>query len=127
MIPRFYQTSAALLLCCGVLACSDSPVSPDAARSASWSTVPGPEASRSHPPVIFVVSQGLFFNTCAVKQSLPLQGDFQLLINARTLFGPGQPGFLNGRWWEDLNGDGIQDQGDHFFLCPLLLPGRLIP
>ena len=127
MIPRFSRTSAALLLSCAVVACSDSPVSPDATRSASWSTVPVPELSRKHPSVIFVVSQGLFFTTCTVKQPLPMQGDFQLLINARTLFGPGQPGFLNGRWWEDLNGDGIQDQGDHFFLCPLLLPGRLTP
>jgi hypothetical protein len=74
-----------------------------------------------------VVSQGLFFTTCALEQRLSMQGEFQLVINGRTLFGPGQPGFLNGRWWEDLNRNGAQDQGDHFFLCPLLLPGRLTP
>ena len=127
MIPRFYRTAAALLLCCVIAACSDSPVSPDATRSASWSTVPATEASRNHPPVIFVINQGLFFTTCAVEQPLPMRGDFQQLINARTLFGPGQPGFLNGRWWEDLNGNGVRDEDDRFFLCPLLLPGRLTP
>ena len=41
--------------------------------------------------------------------------------------GPGQPGYLGGRWWEDTNGDGVQDAADHFFLCPLLPPGRAEP
>lgn len=127
MTQRIYRTSAAVLLCCVVLACSDTPVSPDVVRSAAWGTVPAPGSGGSHPTVIFVVTQGLFFSTCAVKQVLPMHGEFQLLINGQTNFGPGQPGFLDGRWWEDLNGNGIQDQADHFFFCPLLLPGRLIP
>jgi len=35
--------------------------------------------------------------------------------------GDDEPGL---HWWEDLNGNGIQDSCDHFFLCPLLPPGR---
>lgn len=127
MIQRVSRTSAAALLCCAALACSDSPVSPDIAQSASWSTVPAPGTAGSHPAVIFVVTQGLFFTTCNVTQLLPMHGEFQLLVNGRTNVGPGQPGYLDGRWWEDLNGNGIQDRADHFFLCPLVLPGRLIP
>ena len=126
MIQRVYRTSAAALLCCAAIACSDSPVSPDIAQSASWSTAPAPGSGGTHPPVIFVVTQGLFFTTCAVKQLLPMHGEFQLLVDGRTNFGPGQPGYLDGRWWEDLNRNGIQDRADHFFLCPLVLPGRLI-
>jgi hypothetical protein len=127
MMQFVSRTSAAALLCCAAVACSDTPVSPDIAPSASWSTVPAPEPGASHPAVIFVVTQGLFFSTCSVKQLLPMHGEFQLLIDGRTNFGPGQPAFLGGRWWEDLNRNGIQDQGDHFFFCPLVLPGRLIP
>jgi hypothetical protein len=56
-----------------------------------------------------------------------MNGRFQLLVNGTTEFGPGDPGYLGGRWWEDLNGNGVQDEGDHFFLCPLLGPGRTTP
>jgi hypothetical protein len=55
------------------------------------------------------------------------QGKFQLLVNGVTEFGPGDPGYLGGRWWEDLNQNGMQDQGDHFFLCLLIPPGRPSP
>lgn len=106
-------------------ACSSSPVSPDVARSASWTA--NPSSPHRPPAVIFVISQGLFFDTCAAPAFLPMHGEFQLLFNGRTELGPGQVGFLNGRWWEDLNGDGNQDAGDHFFFCPLLLPGRVTP
>jgi hypothetical protein len=52
-------------------------------------------------------------------------GTFQLIANGETEFGPGQPGYLGGRWWEeDLNDNGLQDPDDHYFLCPLLPPGR---
>ncbi|MFZ2095110.1 MAG: hypothetical protein WAV05_00600 [Anaerolineales bacterium] len=37
------------------------------------------------------------------------------------------PGYLGGRWWVDVNGNGIQDAGDSFLLCPLLGPGRTSP
>jgi hypothetical protein len=77
--------------------------------------------------VIYVTSQGLYFDTFVAVDPLPLQGPFQLLANGQTQFGPGNPGYLGGRWWEDLNGNGIQDTADHFFLCPLLPPGRPTP
>jgi hypothetical protein len=44
-----------------------------------------------------------------------------------TEFGPGDPGYLGGRWWEDTNGNGEMDASDHYFLCPLLGPGRSSP
>jgi hypothetical protein len=44
-----------------------------------------------------------------------------------TLYGPGDVGYLGGRWWVDVNGDNAMDEGDHFFMCPLLGPGRLDP
>ncbi len=77
--------------------------------------------------VVFVTSQGLYFDTFVTVDPLPMHGPFQLLVNGTTEFGPGDPGYLGGRWWEDLNGNGIQDAGDHFFHCPLLPPGRPTP
>jgi len=44
-----------------------------------------------------------------------------------TKFGPGDPGYLGGRWWEDTNGNNEKDATDHYFLCPLLGPGRECP
>jgi len=77
--------------------------------------------------VVFVISQGLYYDTFVARDPLPMEGRFQLLENGRTQFGPGDPGYLGGRWWEDLNHNGVQDAGDHFFLCPLLPPGRPTP
>jgi len=74
--------------------------------------------------VIFVTGQGLYYDTFVTKDPLPMHGKFQLLSNGQTEFGPGDPECLGGRWWEDLNANGVQDAGDHFFLCPLLPPGR---
>jgi hypothetical protein len=79
------------------------------------------------PGVVYVTSQGLYYDTFVVKDPLPMKGKFQLLTNGQTEFGPGQPGYRGGRWWEDLNANGVQDSGDHFFLCPLLPPGRPTP
>jgi hypothetical protein len=74
--------------------------------------------------VVFVTSQGLYYDTFVTRDPIPMKGPFQLLENGTTEFGPGDPGYVGGRWWEDLNGNGIQDAGDHFFHCPLLGPGR---
>jgi hypothetical protein len=79
------------------------------------------------PGVVYVTSQGLYYDTFVVKDPLPMAGRFQLLVDGRTEFGPGQPGYLGGRWWEDTNANGAQDSEDHFFLCPLLPPGRPTP
>lgn len=85
------------------------------------------EKGRGTGPVVFVTSQGLYFDTI-VLGDLPMQGDFQQLIpgtnGLMTEFGPGDVGHLGGRWWIDMNGDGIMDKSDKYFMCPLLGPGR---
>jgi hypothetical protein len=82
---------------------------------------------RGTPGVVYVTSQDLYYDTFVVQDPLPAEGPFQLLENGETEFGPGDPGYLGGRWWEDLNGNGVQDPDDHYFLCPLLPPGRSTP
>jgi hypothetical protein len=77
--------------------------------------------------VVYVTSQGLYYDTFVAKDPLPMEGRFQELSNGQTEFGPGDPGYLGGRWWEDLNGNNVQDPEDHYFLCPLLPPGRQSP
>lgn len=114
----------------GAAACSSSPLSPSAAPAAAIGPTAANAAARSGRPgagVIFVTSQGLYYDTFVVKDPLPMKGPFQLLTNGTTEFGPGDPGYVGGRWWEDLNQNGVQDTGDHFFLCPLLPPGRPTP
>jgi hypothetical protein len=76
---------------------------------------------------VFVTSQGLYYDTFVAVDPLPMHGPFQQLENGQTEFGPGDPGYLGGRWWEDLNSNNVQDAGDHYFLCPLLGPGRPTP
>src|SRR5918995_1662990 len=60
---------------------------------------------------VFVTSQGLYYDTFVAKDPLPMRGKFQLLVNGTTEFGPGDPEYLGGRWWEDLNQNGTQDEG----------------
>jgi hypothetical protein len=84
------------------------------------------------PGVIYVTSQGLYFDTFVVVDPLPMKGRFQELRPmedgpSHTDFGPGDPGYLGGRWWVDENGNGEMDAEDHYFLCPLLGPGRETP
>ena len=62
--------------------------------------------------VVYVSSQGLYYDTFVAVDPLPMKGPFQLLENGVTEFGPGDPGYLGGRWWEDLNHNGIQDTGE---------------
>jgi hypothetical protein len=76
---------------------------------------------------VYVRSQGLYYDTFVSAEQLPMHGRFQKLENGETDFGPGDPGYLGGRWWIDGNGNGIQDAGDTFLLCPLLPPGRPTP
>ena len=85
------------------------------------------QKGRPNAGVVFVTSQGLYYDTFVAKDPLPMEGKFQLLANGMTEFGPGDPGYLGGRWWEDTNINGIQDENDHYFLCPLLPPGRPTP
>ena len=85
---------------------------------------------RGSGPIIYVTSQDLYFDSI-VRTDLPPEGPFQLLIptdeGLETEFGPGDVGYLGGRWWIDVNGDGMQDSGDKYFMCPLLPPGRETP
>ena len=132
------------LLLSTVPGCSNSPTAPTAPsrfESAPATASAGPPSATTGqndsvsskrfgdrtPGVVFVTSQGLYYDTFVVKDPLPMEGKFQLLTNGETEFGPGQPGYLGGRWWEDRNANGVQDSGDHFFLCPLLPPGRQTP
>jgi hypothetical protein len=93
--------------------------------SVAAGATPGGRASATG--VVFITNQGLYYDTFVTNDPLPMEGEFQLLENGTTEFGPGDPGYLGGRWWEDLNGNGVQDATDHYFHCPLLGPGRATP
>ncbi len=75
---------------------------------------------------VTVLSTDLTYQSI-VKTDLPMHGPFQKLIptddGLTTEFGPGDQGYVGGRWWVDVNGDGHMDAGDAYFLCPLLGPG----
>jgi len=87
-------------------------------------------AARNADVVIYVTSQGLYYDSI-VKTSLPMHGRFQKLEvvdgQLQTEFGPGDHDFVGGRWWMDVNGNNVMDEGDNFFSCPLLGPGRTSP
>jgi hypothetical protein len=113
-------------------ACSSQPTGPSDGTTSAAAPIQANAVSATRfgdrsPGVVYVTSQGLYYDTFVVKDPLPMHGRFQLLVNGQTEFGPGQPGYLGGRWWEDVNANGVQDAGDHFFLCPLLPPGRPTP
>ena len=89
-----------------------------------------PDGERARP-VIYVTSQNLYYDSI-VGPALPMKGRFQKLVigedmSLSTEFGPGDHNFVGGRWWVDVNEDNIQDEGDMFFSCPLLGPGRDTP
>lgn len=89
-----------------------------------------PGKGRGSGPVIYVTSQGLFYDTILLTE-LPMKGRFQQLtvgqFGPQTEFGPGDVGYVGGRWWVDGNANGYMDEEDTFFLCPLLGPGRSAP
>jgi len=82
----------------------------------------------AQPPrgAVYVASQGLCYATFVSAESLPPHGPFQLITpsticgpgTSMTQFGPGDPGYVGGRW--------VTPEGDHF-LCPLVGPGYLPP
>ena len=87
---------------------------------------------RGTGPVVYVTSQGLFYDSIVVVDSLPMKGPFQKLemdgpSGLQTDYGPGDVGHHGGRWWVDSNMDMVMDEDDAFFLCPLLGPGRETP
>ena len=79
---------------------------------------------------IYVISQGLVYDSVITADPLPMKGQFQELgpggpVGLQTQFGPGDPGYLGGRWWMDKTEPfGEMNEGDHFFMCPLVGPGR---
>ncbi len=83
---------------------------------------------RGDGPIVYVTSQGLFYDSIVVADPLPQQGRFQQLIphenGLETEFGPGDQEHVGGRWWIDLNENNMMDASDKYFLCPLLGPGR---
>ena len=86
---------------------------------------------RGSGPVVYVTGQGLFYDSI-VLTDLPQHGRFQQLemggpSGLMTEFGPGDRGYLGGRWWLDANDNGMMDAGDAYFMCPLLGPGRTSP
>ena len=90
------------------------------------------QAGRGNGPIIYVVGQGLYYDSIVTAEPLPQEGPFQMLTpvspgRLKTMLGPGDPGYLGGRWWIDMNGDGEMNDGDKFFACPLLGPGRETP
>jgi len=86
------------------------------------------DKGRGTGPVIFVTSQGLYYDSIVVADPLPQKGNFQQLVpgsnGLETEYGPGDVGHFGGRWWIDTNENSTMDSGDEYFLCPLLGPGR---
>ena len=122
--------SPVLLLTVAAAGCGSQPAAPNAVAPSAVAADASADAKGGRAGtsgVVFVRSQGLYYDTFVAKDPLPMRGRFQKLESGETDFGPGDPQYLGGRWWEDLNTNGIQDEGDHFFLCPLLPPGRPTP
>jgi hypothetical protein len=99
----------------------------------------GGEGGRGDGPIIYVTDQGLYFDSIVTADPLSPHGPFQQLFppgtnpdwvggTLSTEFGPRNPGYVGGRWWVDVDGNGeMDDEVDHFFSCPLLGPGRDMP
>ena len=96
----------------------------------------GQKKGRAHhsEPVVYVISQDLYYDTI-ILGDLQYNGtdNFQLLefdgpTGVQTDFGPTDTGYYGGRWWVDISEPfGEMDEGDMYFLCPLLGPGRTEP
>ncbi len=80
-------------------------------------------------PVVYVTSQNLAFDSIVVADLPFLEGArYQELVpggptGLQTQFGPGDVGYVGGRWFMDTDGVSGLSSGDTFFLCPLLGPG----
>lgn len=94
---------------------------------ASNTDVSAEGGGRGNGPIIYVRSQGLYYDSIITADPIPAKGSFQLLEmgpnGLETDFGPGDRGYLGGRWMEDFGGTGTF----HYFSCPLLGPGRTQP
>jgi hypothetical protein len=75
--------------------------------------------------VVYVTSQKLYYDSI-ITADLPQHGPFQDLVigdkGLETEFGPGDQGYVGGRWrMENEMGEVV------YFSCPLLGPGRATP
>jgi hypothetical protein len=95
-----------------------------------WTTAEVGARGNRPGPVIYVVSQELYYDSIVTADPLPPNGPFQELRagggplggDLNTDFGPGDPGYVGGRWVETfMTGE------PHYFSCPLLGPGRVAP
>ena len=88
---------------------------------------------KSSELVVYVSSQDLYYDSIIAARPIPAKGPFQKLEGGgphggpMTEWGPGDHDYVGGRWWMDTNGDGEMDDGDAYFVCPLLGPGRSEP
>ena len=86
----------------------------------------GGEGGRGDGPIVFVESQGLYFDSVVTADPIPPNGPFQDLMmvdgQLHTEFGPGDPGYVGGRWRLVMADDTVV-----YFSCPLLGPGRTSP
>ena len=82
---------------------------------------------RGDGPVVYVTGQGLYYDSVVTADPVPGNGRFQELRmgpnGLETDYGPGDTQYVGGRWAEDFDGDGVI----HYFVCPLLGPGRTAP
>jgi hypothetical protein len=95
-------------------------------------------AGRGNGPVgvIYVTGQDLYFDTIGLKD-LPQRGPFQALyvvvdddgniVDARTEYGPGDQGYVGGRWEAFIVDLDMNPVAIRYFECPLLGPGREEP
>ena len=91
------------------------------------------ETGRGTGPTVYVIDQDLVYDSIVTVNPLPWNGqdNWQLLTPGgergailTTQAGPGDDGYFGGRWYMDIDGTPGMSAGDHFFLCPLLGPGR---
>jgi hypothetical protein len=88
----------------------------------------GGEGGRGDGPVIYVTGQGLYYDSIITADPVPNKGPFQELVpggpsGLMTEFGPGDQGYVGGRWFIDTDDVLGRSDGDTFFICPLLGPG----
>jgi hypothetical protein len=82
----------------------------------------GGEFGRGDGPVVYVTGQGLYYDSIVTASPVPPNGPFQELVmvdgQLQTEFGPGDEGYVGGRWHVEM-----EDGTDLYFICPLLGPG----